>query len=389
MQSTELLKLILFCVCILIFILIFIYIMIKITEKNNKDIKENTNKENKENKVNKKEKSNGNIPYGKGSVFNFMEFSKIEDNMIIQEDLKKYLMVVECEGINYDLMSEIEKTSVEMGFVQFLNTLRFPIQLYIQTRTVNISESVSNYKEKINETYKKISQKQNEYNILINEPNYDPKELDKIKREIDRLVNLYEYGEDIIKNIEVMSLNKNVLKKNYYIVVSYYESELGNNLLQEGEKKNLIFSELYTRAESLIKILYSCSVKGKVLNSYELADLLYVAYNRDDSDIYSVKKAIQAGYEDMYSTGEDVIEKRAKTLDKKIHEEAQNLAMKAIDDVRENEIREKEKRYDDLVNEIAEEILREHEMTIGTEVTEKAIKSIKSKNKKEKGAKKE
>ena len=49
------------------------------------------------------------------------EFEKVEDNMIIQKK-GKYLMVLECQGINYDLMSEMEMASVEQGFIEFLNT---------------------------------------------------------------------------------------------------------------------------------------------------------------------------------------------------------------------------------------------------------------------------
>ena len=67
--------------------------------------------------------------YNVQSVFNFMEFDKIEDNMIIQKDGKRFLMVIKCQGINYDLMSGVEKSSVEQGFIQFLNTLRNPIQI--------------------------------------------------------------------------------------------------------------------------------------------------------------------------------------------------------------------------------------------------------------------
>ena len=79
------------------------------------------------------------VQYTKKSIFKFMQFDKIEDNMIVQDNGQRYLMVIECEGVNYDLMSQVEKTAVESGFVQFLNTLRFPIQLYIQTRTVQAS----------------------------------------------------------------------------------------------------------------------------------------------------------------------------------------------------------------------------------------------------------
>ena len=41
------------------------------------------------------------------SVMDFMEFDKVEDNMIVAKNGAKYIMVVECQGINYDLMSEI------------------------------------------------------------------------------------------------------------------------------------------------------------------------------------------------------------------------------------------------------------------------------------------
>ena len=68
-------------------------------------------------------------------VSNFMEFDKVEDNMIVTKNGLKYVMVIECQGINYDLMSGVEKNSVEEGFIQFLNTIRYPIQIYVQTRT--------------------------------------------------------------------------------------------------------------------------------------------------------------------------------------------------------------------------------------------------------------
>jgi len=299
METIELLSVILIGLILLIFSLIIIYVFLKLKNKNN------TANKVEESNFDKKADIKNNISYTKESIFDFMEFSEIEDNMIIQKDSKKYLMVIECDGINYDLMSEVEKASVEMGFVQFLNTLRFPVQIHVQTRSINISDSIFSYKQKLQEIYNSLSKKKNQYNRLIQE-GYNGEEIRKLKKEIARETNLYEYGEDIVKNIEIISLNKNVLKKHYYIIISYYEEEIGNELLGESEKKNLVFSELYTRAESIIKTLFACSIKGRVLNSYELADLLYVAYNRDDSETYSVKRAIQAGYEDLYSTDEEV-----------------------------------------------------------------------------------
>ena len=87
---------------------------------------------------------------------NFMNFDTIVDNMIVQMGGKKFIMVVECQGINYDLMSEVEKNAVEEGFIQFLNTIRHPIQIYTQTRTVNLESSILAYKDKMREIEAKI-----------------------------------------------------------------------------------------------------------------------------------------------------------------------------------------------------------------------------------------
>ena len=58
-------------------------------------------------------------------------------------------MVVECQGINYDLMSQAEKVGVEEGFIQFLNTLSHPVQIYTQTRKINLESSIQTYKAEV------------------------------------------------------------------------------------------------------------------------------------------------------------------------------------------------------------------------------------------------
>ncbi len=317
--------------------------------------------------------------YTKKSIFKFMQFDKIEDNMIIQDNGQRYLMVIECEGVNYDLMSQVEKTAVEAGFVQFLNTLRYPIQLYVQTRTVNIGESIQNYKNRLAITKKELDSKQMEYNRMLKAESYNEKDTETVRRELIRIKNLYEYGKDVVDDIQKTSSNKNVLRKHYYIVVPYYAAEIGTELLSEEEKKNMIFSELYTRCQSLIRTLFSCEMKCKILNSTELVELLYIAYNRDDSESYSVEKAIQAGYSELYSTAPDVLDKRMKAIDEKIEENAVNIAREAIDEVRlekERKIKKKEEEFEKLVKQMAEKMLNENKKYVGKDVTEKAIEKI-------------
>lgn len=318
--------------------------------------------------------------YTKKSIFNFLQFDKIEDNMIVQDNGQKYLMVIECEGVNYDLMSKVEKTAVEAGFVQFLNTLRYPIQLYVQTRAVNIGESIQNYRAKLAITKKELDNKQMEYNRILKSEDYNEKEAEIVRRELIRIKNLYEYGQDVVNDIQKTSSNKNVLRKHYYIVVPYYTAEIGTDLLAEEEKRNMIFSELYTRCQSLIRALFSCEMKCRILNSTELVELLYIAYNRDDAETYSVEKALQAGYNELYSTAPDVLDKRMKAIDESIESNAVKLAKEAIDEVRlekERKIKKKEENFEELVRKMAESLLNENKKYVGKEVTEKAIEKIK------------
>lgn len=318
--------------------------------------------------------------YTKKSIFKFMQFDKIEDNMIVQDNKQKYLMVIECEGINYDLMSQMEKTAVEAGFVQFLNTLRYPIQLYTQTRTINISDSIQNYKNRLEETKKELDNKQQEYNRFLKNENYNENQAEMLKRELMRMKHLYEYGQDVVDSIQKTSQNKNVLRKHYYIVVPYYSSEIGTDLMDEEEKQSMIFSELYTRAQSLIRALFACEMKCKILNSEELVELLYVAYNRDESETYSVERAIKAGYNELYATAPDVLDKRMKAIDKQIEEKATELAKETIDEVRlekERKIKKKEENFEELVRQMAEALVKENEKYVGKDVAEKAVKKIK------------
>jgi len=120
------------------------------------------------------------------SVMDFMEFDTVVDNMISQKNGNRYIMVVECQGINYDLMSEVEKNSVEEGFIQFLNTLRHPVQIYTQTRTINLDSSVQKYKEKIKEIQTTLEKLEMQYKQMQKDDLYTKEQLDKAYFELTK-----------------------------------------------------------------------------------------------------------------------------------------------------------------------------------------------------------
>lgn len=378
-EISQILVMILSIMFVILIALCVVFLMLKMKEKKQKEEIENAFNNKTGNEPKKKEPNKIDSTYSKQSIIEFMEFDKIEDNMVIQKKGKRFLMVVECQGVNYDLMSNTEKVGVEEGFQQFLNTLRHPVQIYIQTRTINLESSIETYKKKIKDIEDSYTQKLFEYRTMQSSGIYSKNDLDKVYFEITKQKNLLEYGKDLVANTEKMSLNKNVLNKKYYIIIPYFPEEAVDGKYIYEEVKNMAFSELYTKSQSIIRTLSSCSINGKILSSNELVELLYVAYNRDESEVFGIDKILKSGYEELYSTAPDVFEKKIKALDKEIEERAIDLANETIEKVksRPQQIAEtKQEDLEELVKRMAEIILGENKEYVGQEIADQAIEEI-------------
>ena len=267
---------------------------------------------------------------GKVSIKKFMEFDDIVDNMIVRKNRQQYIMVVQCKGVNYDLLSEEEKMAVENGFGQFLNTLRFPVQLYVQTRSLNLRDIIETYREKVNEIKHEIDALDVKIKKAKLTGNKDL--IEKLEFERRRKSNVLEYGTDISEYVARMSLNRSVLQQNTYVIVSYFTSELGTevNNYSKQEIDNMCFNELYTRTQTVIRSLGASEVYGRILESEELAELLYIAYNRDDAEVLQLRRAFETEYDSFYSTAPDVMQKKIAKLQAEIEESAVNLATQSM-----------------------------------------------------------
>lgn len=377
MDAIKLLTVILTIILGLLLILLLVLGIIYISSKTSKKEKEEAAIPNKK-EVPKTKKFK---EYRTASVMDFMEFDTVVDNMISQKNGNRYVMVVECQGINYDLMSEAEKNSVEEGFIQFLNTLRHPVQIYTQTRTINLDSSIQTYKEKVKEIEMAVEKQEMQYKQMVKSGNYTQEQIDRAYFELTKEKNLYEYGKDIIFNTERMSLNKNVLNQKYYVVIPYFVEELGENSFDKEEQRSMAFSELYTRAQSIVRTLSVCGINARVMNSNELVELLYVAYNRDEAETYGLEKALKAGYDELYTTAPDIVDKQMKELDKQIEEEAFELAKTKVSEAKtekQKALQEKRLKKRDLVGELAELIIQENTQVIGQDVAESAMEKLKT-----------
>lgn len=315
-----------------------------------------------------------------------LDFDEVRDDMIIRKNGQQYVMVVQCKGINYDLLSEAEKEAVERGFVEFLNTIRFPIQLYVQTRSLNLRKTIDAYREKVNviaEEIKSLQKQKVEYERMGNQ-----KQVDMLNFEIRRKENVLEYGQDISNYIGRMSFNQNVLQQKTYVVVSYFKSELGNiSNYSKDEIINMVFTELYTRTETLIRSLGSAQVSGRILDSEELTELLYIAYNRDEEQIYQLDRALDAQYDALYSTSKDVLQKQRDRIDRQIDDMAVDLASDSL--LKADSILKDREKLNNELRERTIEIIEEYKNQLSPDLYNETKKIIEEKTKEDQEKEKE
>lgn len=356
--------------------LLVVFIIIRMRIKENERTTENSSKIIGGQSNNQVKKTNLITRDGKeiDSIYQFMEFDSITDNMIIRKNREQFVMVIECKGINYDLLSNDEKSAVELGFIAFLNTIRTPIQLYVQTRKLDMSNLLSSYSRRTEAMLDEISKIDAQIQLARQKGNEEL--LNKLMFDRKRKINIVEYSESIEEYTNKINDSQYMLQQKTYIVVSYYANEIGDTKkYSDLELNDLVFSELFTRTQTILNALTSSEITGKVLNSEELAELLYVAYNRESSDTYTLRNALDAQYDRLYSTAKDVLETRKQELKKQIETEALKLATNSITKADE-QLKEERKLKAAEIRRKAESIMADYKDDLSKDLYEKTIKEI-------------
>ena len=356
--------------------LLVVFIIIRMRIKENERTDENSSKIIGGQSNNQVKKTNLITRDGKeiDSIYQFMEFDSITDNMIIRKNREQFVMVIECKGINYDLLSNDEKSAVELGFIAFLNTIRTPIQLYVQTRKLDMSNLLSSYSRRTEAMLDEISKIDAQIQLARQKGNEEL--LNKLMFDRKRKINIVEYSESIEEYTNKINDSQYMLQQKTYIVVSYYANEIGDTKkYSDLELNDLVFSELFTRTQTILNALTSSEITGKVLNSEELAELLYVAYNRESSDTYTLRNALDAQYDRLYSTAKDVLETRKQELKKQIDTEALKLATNSITKADE-QLKEERKLKAAEIRRKAESIMADYKDDLSKDLYEKTIKEI-------------
>ena len=211
------------------------------------------------------------------STQNMLQIAEIRDGILIMND-GSFRSVIMAKSINFDLMSEQEREGVEAGYQAFLNSLYFPIQIFMRSQKIDIRP----YIEK----------------------------LDKIRSEHDNML-LSLMMEDYIAYIGDLSQQANIMDKKFYVVIPFFpQADVQKALTQSKNffsgitgiinkkqtqvtinEKDLEDAkvELRNRVQAVLGGLMQCGVQALPLDTQELIELYYDFYNPDTATRQELK----------------------------------------------------------------------------------------------------
>jgi hypothetical protein len=207
------------------------------------------------------------------STQNSLQISEIRDGIVIMND-GTFRSVLMCQSINFDLMSPDEREAIEYSYQGFLNSLYFPIQVFVRSQKIDLAPYLD-----------RLSKRRNSQESML----------------------LGVLMDDYIAFLDDIADRTNIMDKKFYVVIGYPDSDadirraiktsagffnglfalfrptkppqvvIDENLLEKGK------TELRNRINSVVQGLQTCGVNSVPLDTQELIELYYEAYNPETS----------------------------------------------------------------------------------------------------------
>ena len=201
------------------------------------------------------------MPNQKAATQNFVPIKDIRENVVIKKN-GEMLMVVLASSVNFALKSLDEQRAILQQFQNFLNTIDFSLQIYVQSRKLNIDP----YIEILNGLNK------NQDNDLMR-------------------IQLQEYIGFITKFTD----EYDVMSKSFFVIIPYSPTKLNmskgfskflggsssatSTTDQQFEEHRL---QLEQRAAMVVQGLAGVGVRTMTLQKDDLVELYYHLYNPGD-----------------------------------------------------------------------------------------------------------
>ncbi len=206
----------------------------------------------------------------KGTTQEHLPIEDITDNMVILKD-GSCAYIFEVSSVNFDLLSEREQEAMIYAYASLLNSLSFPLQVFIHSASKDVTSYLNHLLE------------------------WEQKKTDPlVKKQIAH------YRQFVSQMVE----KNNVLTKSFYVAIPFSSLELGVSAVKsvlpfasflpflkpkqkEGlpmEKRSLIDrakASLEPKKDHIIRALGSLGLKARQLKTPQLVAFFYSVYNQE------------------------------------------------------------------------------------------------------------
>ncbi|MFC1733774.1 hypothetical protein ACFL6I_26035 [candidate division KSB1 bacterium] len=213
----------------------------------------------------------------------YVNIAEIKDNVVILKN-GGLRAILQTSSVNFNLKSEDEQNSIIFAYQGFLNSLEFPIQIFVQSRKLDIDK----YIETVKETAAKHE------NPLLKEQTL-------------------EYGDYIQKLVEYAD----IMEKNFYVVVpfdpyraqnlnmfaKFMQSISSQDSVDSIKRRHREFEELNKHLSERVNIvktgLEACNLRIAQLATPQLIEMFYKIYNPETSRNEKIEDVTKVDLEEL------------------------------------------------------------------------------------------
>jgi hypothetical protein len=194
----------------------------------------------------------------------FVPIKEVRDGILILKDGSMRALLM-ASSINFALKSADEQNATILQFQNFLNSLNFSIQMFVQSRRLDIRP----------------------YIALLE---------DRFKEQTTELMRVQ--TREYINFVRAFTDNTNIMTKTFFIVVPYTPPVLGgggkSKMSLFGKKKNTVaektatFEEHRTQIEQRLAVveqgIMRCGIRSVQLGTEEMIEVFYKLFNPGEMD---------------------------------------------------------------------------------------------------------
>ena len=221
------------------------------------------------------------------TIQDLLSYKEIHPDGMIELDNMRYRMVLEFVPVNALLRSPAEKEQMWVTARHYLNSLKLPVSIIVQSRLLDIRNYLEDYERQA---------------LSLDE-------------------HLQAYTSRLVGHLAALATQKSIKDRRYYMVLKAnvgdmedaessieFDSDMANMLgnkagisklkkgkANEEEIRTAAYQELDNQATVIIGILRSAGLRIKKLEKIECEEMIHTTLNRDLSAVVQYKEMYKAG----------------------------------------------------------------------------------------------